>query len=105
MLVSPFLQAGINTVLVRINQCTWINGVFDQWLDRLLLHIVQHINDNLPTTVNYSKDWWSFLLHRTSSTFAFETSTTTFSLLALDHFWLSFMASNHIGFVTLHLVR
>ena len=32
MTVAPGLQTGINAVLIRINKCAWINGVFDQRL-------------------------------------------------------------------------
>ena len=41
MTVAPGLQAGINTVFVRINKCTWYDRIFDERLDRLLLHIGQ----------------------------------------------------------------
>jgi hypothetical protein len=33
-----------------------------------------------------------------------ESASTSLSLLALDHLWLSFMASNDIGFIALHLI-
>jgi hypothetical protein len=33
-----------------------------------------------------------------------EPASTSLALLALDHLWLAFMASSHIGFVALHLV-
>src|SRR6266496_2904250 len=38
MTVAPRLQTGINAVFISINQCAWINSVFDQRLDALLLH-------------------------------------------------------------------
>src|SRR5262245_54503135 len=50
------------------------------------------------------KDGWPFLRQGASSTFPFEPASTTWSLLALDYLWQSFVASSHIGFVTLHLV-
>src|SRR5712664_1762079 len=103
MVVSPRTQAGINAVLIRVNQCPWINGVFDEGLDRLLLHIRQEIDHHLTTTLNHPKDGWSFLLQGTASLFAFQSASATFSLLALDHLWLALMTSNHLGFVALHL--
>lgn len=39
MVVAPRLQTGIDAVLVCINQCAWMNSVFDERLDCLLLHI------------------------------------------------------------------
>src|ERR687888_2460513 len=103
MTVAPGLQTGINAVFISINQCAWINSVFDQRLDRLLLHVREQIDHDLTTTLNHPKDRRSFLLHRTSPTFPFESASTTFAALVLHHLWLSLMASNHIGFVTLHL--
>ena len=39
MTVAPGLQTSINVVLICINKCAWINGVFDERLDGLLLHM------------------------------------------------------------------
>src|SRR5262249_34770012 len=104
MTVAPGLQTGINAVLIGINKCAWINRVFDQWLDGLLLHVREQMNDHLTTTLHHPKNGWSFLLHRASSTFPFASASTTFAALVLHHLWLSLMASNHIGFIALHLV-
>src|SRR5215472_11400910 len=60
MAVSPRTQAGINVVLIRVHQCPWSNGVFDEGLDRLLLHVRQEIDDHLTATLNHPKDGWSF---------------------------------------------
>jgi hypothetical protein len=37
-------------------------------------------------------------------TLSFESASTSFSALVLHHLRLAFMARNHLGFVTLHLV-
>src|SRR5215510_1184297 len=92
MAISPATQAGINAVLIRINKCTWNDGVFDQGLDGLLLHIRYEIYHHLTAALNHPKDGRSFLFQGSSSTFAFDSASTSFSLLALDHLWLSFMA-------------
>src|SRR6266702_7708499 len=104
MTVAPGLQTGINAVLIRINLCAWINRVFDQRLDGLLLHIREQIDHDLTATLNHPTDRWSFLLHRASSTFTFAAASTTFAALLLHHLWLSLMARHHIGFITLYLV-
>src|SRR5919198_4884601 len=104
MIVAPGLQTGIDAVLIRINQCAWINSVFDQRLDGLLLHVREQMDHDLTATLNHPKDRGSFLLHRTSSTFPFASASTTCAALVLHHLWLSLMASNHIGFIALHLV-
>src|SRR5262245_41337325 len=104
MAVAPGLQTGINAVLVRVHQCPWINDVFDERLDRLLLHIGKQINHHLPPALHHPKDGRSFLRQGASTSFAFESAPTTCSALALDYLWLPFMAGNHIGFVALHLI-
>src|SRR5215468_3669579 len=62
MVVSPRTQAGINTVLICVHPCPWINGVFDERLDGLLLHIGQQIDHHLIATLGHPKDGWSCLL-------------------------------------------
>ena len=104
MVVSPGTQAGINTVRIRINKCTWNDGVFDERLHRLVLHIDQQIDHPLTTPLYHAQDGWPFFLQCASATFAFELASTPFSSLHLHHLRLSFMASNHIGFVALHLI-
>src|SRR6266853_2786210 len=104
MAISPATQAGINAVLVRIHTCPWNDGVFDQGLDGLLLHMRYEIDHHLTATLHHPKDGRSFLLQGASTRFAFESASTPFSLLTLDHLWLPFMAGNHIGFVALHLI-
>src|SRR5215813_7253743 len=104
MVVSPRTQAGINTVLICVNPCPWINGVFDERLDGLLLHVREQLDHDLTATLHHPKDRGSFLLQGATATFALQSASTTFAALVLHHRWLSLMASNHIGFVTLHLM-
>src|ERR1700756_734740 len=89
MTVAPGLQTGINAVRISINQCAWINSVFDQRLDGLLLHVREQIDYDLTATLHHPKDRGSFLLHRASSTWTFASASTTFAALLLHYFWLS----------------
>jgi hypothetical protein len=59
---------------------------------------------HLTATLHHPKDGRSFLLQGATISFAFESVSTSCALLALDHLWLAFMASNHIGFVALNLI-
>src|SRR5215813_7846109 len=104
MTVFSGLQTSINVVLICINKCAWINGVFDQRLDGLLLHVREQMDHDLTATLHHPKDWWSFFLHRASPTFPLESASTAFSLFALDHLRLSLMTGHHIGFIAFHLV-
>src|SRR2546426_11929002 len=63
MRIAPSLETSINTVFIRVNQGSWINGVFDERFDGLLLHIGQQRDDHLSTTLNHAKDRRCFLLH------------------------------------------
>src|SRR2546425_5191005 len=56
MVVSPDTQAGISTVLIRIHTCPWNDHVFDEGLDRLLLHIGHQNDHHWTTPLNHSKD-------------------------------------------------
>ena len=104
MAVSSALQTGIHAVLVCLHQCAWNDGVFDEGLDRLLLHIGQQMTHHLTTALYHTKDRWLFLRQRATARFAFASASTAFSTLALDYFGVPFMASYHIGFIALDLV-
>ena len=56
MCIAPSLKTGINAVLIRVNQGSWINSVFDERLDGLLLDIGQQVDEHLSTTRNHAKD-------------------------------------------------
>src|SRR5215510_12942844 len=101
MTVASGLQTGIDAVLSSINQCAWINSIFDQRLAGLLLHVREQIDHDLTTTLHHPKDRGAFLLHRASSTLTFASASTTFAALLLPYFWLSLLARHHIGFLTL----
>src|SRR5262249_19234071 len=62
MVVSPRIQADINTVRICVHPFPWINGVCDERLDGLLLHIGQQLDHHLTATLNHPKDGWSCLL-------------------------------------------
>src|SRR4029450_10324707 len=57
MAISPALQTRINAVLIRIHQGTGNDGVFDEGLDGLLLHIGQQLDHDLTTALYHPKHW------------------------------------------------
>src|SRR5262244_4053607 len=85
MAVTPGLQTGINAVLVCIHTCPWHDGVFDQGLDGLLLHVGQEIDDHLTATLQHPKNGRSFLLQGATTSFTLEPASTSMALLVLDH--------------------
>jgi hypothetical protein len=104
MAIPPDLQTGINTVFIRVNQCTGNNRVFNEGLNRLLFHIGQHFDHDLTTTLNHAKDGCPLFLQGASARFSFESASTTFASLLLHGLRIAFMPGHHIGFVALHLV-
>jgi hypothetical protein len=91
MVVSPSPQVGINAIFIRVHPCSWINGVFDERFDRLLLHIGQQIDHHLTPALHHAKDGRCFLLQRATASFAFASASMALSTLALDYFGLPFM--------------
>jgi len=62
------------------------------------------MDHHLAATLHHPKDGRSLFLQCASATFAFESASPAFTLLFLHHLRLSFMAGNHLGFVTLDLI-
>ena len=85
MAVSPALQTRINAVLIRLHQCTGHDGVFDEGLDGLLLHIGQQLAHDLTTALYHPKNGWPLFLQGPAASFAFEPTSTSLSALALHH--------------------
>ena len=104
MAVSPSTPTGINTLCICINQRPQGNGLFSEWLDRLLLHMRNHIDDHWTTPLSHAKDWRSLFVHCATPTLAFASVSTSFASLILDDLRLPFMAGNDRRFVALHLV-
>ena len=68
------------------------------------MHIGKHVDDYLTTPLHHAKHGWPLFLRCTTAPFAFESASATFSSLGLHHLRMTFMASNHIGFVALYFV-
>jgi hypothetical protein len=104
MAVSPALQTGIQAGLVGRHQCAWNDGVFDEGLDRLWLHMGQQMHPHVTTALHPPKDRRSFLRSCAPTTGTFPAATTAFSTVLFHHCRLTLMAGCDRGFVALHLV-
>src|SRR5438105_14072942 len=71
---------------------TWRNSCFNERLDRLLLHVSNHADDDLTTPLYHPKDGWPLFVQCATTTFAFESVSTSFAPLVLYHLRLPFMA-------------
>ena len=56
MRLAPLFQAAIDVVFIRIHTRAWGNRRLDQWLNRLLLDVVQQANDHLSTALDHAED-------------------------------------------------
>src|SRR3954468_24719959 len=67
VLIAPALQAGVDAVFVGVDERAFGNRGLDDRLDRGLLHIGQHVQDYLATTLDQAEDGWLVLLPRASA--------------------------------------
>src|SRR3954470_12226144 len=64
MLIAPGGQAGIDAILVRMDEGAQGNGGGDDRPDRDLPHVGQHAQDHLPTPLDQAEDWGLVLFRR-----------------------------------------
>jgi hypothetical protein len=69
--VAPGFQASVNIVFVGENQTAYLNDLFQDRLDRFLLHIRQHADDHLTITLDYAQDRRFFTGQGPAPTLAF----------------------------------
>src|SRR5215218_5259804 len=55
-LIAPGLQTGVDIILVRVDQAALDDTGLDDRLDRHLLHIGQHVQNHLTTTLDQAED-------------------------------------------------
>src|SRR4051812_46620339 len=65
--IAPALQAGIDTVLVGVDEGTLRNRGLDDRLDRDLLHVGQHVQDHRATALDQAEDGRLVLRQRASA--------------------------------------
>src|SRR3712207_5316118 len=62
--VAPGLQTGVDLILLGVNETATADGGFDNGLDRRLLNLGQHVQNNLSTAPDQAKDRWLLLGQR-----------------------------------------
>ena len=71
---APRFQAVINSVRIRVNTGPRRNRCLNQWLDRLLLDVVQHPDDHLATALHHPEDRGLLRGEGAAAAFPFEAS-------------------------------
>ena len=65
--VAPGWQAGVDGVLVRMDEGARGDRGGDDRLDRRLLHVGQHMQRDLPAALDQAEDGWLVLLQRAAA--------------------------------------
>ena len=67
LLLAPDRQARVDVILVCVDQAAWADTGLDDRLDTRLLHIGQHVQNHLTTTLDQAEDGWLVLLLRAAA--------------------------------------
>jgi hypothetical protein len=79
VLIPPLVEAGINVVLIDVQQTPWVNGLRQDGLDGNLLDIGQHPNHDFTGALQQTQDRPYLVGQRAAPTFAFQASATAFT--------------------------
>jgi hypothetical protein len=101
--ITPLGQTGIDVVLIGVDETAGLDGLLDQGLDGHLLNIFEHLNDNLTATLEYTQNRWFFLSQGATPPFAFQSSSTPFTTLIGNGFWIPFVTGNDIDLITFNI--
>jgi hypothetical protein len=74
VLVAPHRQASVNAVLVGVDHRAFDDHSLNDRLDRFLLHIGQHAENDLAIALDQAQDRRLFLLQRATAARSFEPS-------------------------------
>src|SRR5690349_7197628 len=74
VLVTPHRQASVNAVLVGVDHRAFDDHSLNDRLDRFLLHIGQHAEDDLAIALDQAQDRRLFLFKRATAARSFEPS-------------------------------
>jgi hypothetical protein len=64
---APGRQAGMDAVLVGVDEGAFGDGGLDDRLDRLLPHVGKHAQDHLPAPLDQAGDRWLVLRQRAAA--------------------------------------
>ena len=75
VLVAPSFQASVDAVLIGVDEGMFRDCGFDDRLDRGLLHVGQHVQNHLASTLDQAKDRRLVLRQRAASRRACQLAT------------------------------
>jgi hypothetical protein len=65
--IAPRWQAGVDIILIGVNQRAWSERIADDRFDRYLPHIWQHMQNHLSAALDQTKDRRLVLFQRAST--------------------------------------
>src|SRR3954462_9523695 len=77
VLIAPGWQAGVDAILVGVDEGIFCDCGFDDRLDRDLLHVGQHAQDNRATALDQAEDGRLVFLQRTAARCAGQPATAS----------------------------
>src|SRR3954465_11036877 len=101
VLIAPVLQAGVDAILVGVDEGALSDGARDDRLDRPLLHVGQHAQDYLTTALDQAEDWGLVLFPRAPTRYAPQlASPPRAPLLATAAGWPLWPATTHTSSIS-----
>ena len=100
VLVTPLLQTVIDVVFVRVNQTARLDRFRHQRLNRYLLNIRQHVDDDFAVALDHAQNGRFFFCQRAAPAFSFQFSPSAFAIFSCYNGWMPFVTRGNV-----HLIR
>jgi hypothetical protein len=85
-LIAPLFEAGVNVVLIGVQQTTGLNGLRQDRLDGDLLDVRQHPNHDVTRALQQTQDRWFLIRQGGAPTFTFQAAPPTLTTQFRDNF-------------------
>ena len=96
---APSFQTRVDVVFISENQASQLNGLFENRLDRFLLHIRQHAEDHLTTALDHAQDRRFLSLQGPTPALTFEPSAASGTTQFRHDFRMAFVSSDNVNFI------
>jgi len=96
---APLFQTRVDVVLISENQTSQLNGLFENGLDRFLLHIDQHVEDHLATALDHAQNRRFLSLQGPAPALTFEPSAASGPTQFRHDFRMAFVSSHNVNFI------
>src|SRR5579859_1346386 len=103
VLVAPSFQSRIDVVLIGKNQASLLDGLFEEWLDCVLLNIRKHVQHDLSVALDHAQDRRFFPCQRAPSGLTLQTSAATWTPQLSHDFGMAFVTGDNIHLITFNL--